>query len=66
MLKYVGEGYLIGIPARDLNEAEVEQFGGKTFLISTGLYADTQEAVPEIKPTKKIKTADEPAKEGDL
>lgn len=42
MLKYVGTGSLAGIPARDLTDDEVKQFG-ETFLLSTGLYAKVVE-----------------------
>jgi hypothetical protein len=37
-LKYNRKGFRVGIPARDLSDAEVEQFGGVEFLIGTGLY----------------------------
>ena len=37
-MRYIGEGrFRPGIPARDLTEAEVKQFGRK-FLLETGLY----------------------------
>ncbi len=29
MLKYIGQGFLPGVPARDLSDAEVEQHGGE-------------------------------------
>lgn len=41
-LKYTGGGYggfLPNIPARDLTEAEVKQYGGEAALVATGLYA---------------------------
>ena len=41
MLRYTGGGYggwLPGVPARDLNDAEVEELGGKDALLATGLY----------------------------
>jgi len=39
MLKYIGQGnFLAGIPARDLSDAEVKEYGGEIKLISTGLY----------------------------
>ena len=47
MLKYIGTGFLPGIPAKDLSEEEVKKYGGVKFLLSTGLF--------EIKPKKKIK-----------
>ena len=39
MLKYIGNGFIPGIPARDLNDDEVKKYGGVKFLLSTGLYA---------------------------
>ena len=38
MLKYIGNKFLPGIPARDLSDEEVKQFGGEKKLIATGLY----------------------------
>lgn len=37
MLKYVGDGYLPGVPARDLSDEEVKRHGEKR-LLSSGLY----------------------------
>jgi hypothetical protein len=37
-LIYVGDGFLPGIPARDLTDEEVEAHGGAASLIATGLY----------------------------
>lgn len=45
MLKYIGKGFIPGIPARDLNEDEVKKYGGIKYLLATGLFA---------KPEKKI------------
>lgn len=40
-LKYIDpQRQIPGVPARDLSAAEVEQYGGRKYLISTGLYAD--------------------------
>lgn len=39
MLIYIGNGAAIpDIPARDLSDEEVEQFGGEQRLVKTGLY----------------------------
>lgn len=46
MLKYIGKGFIPGIPARDLNDQEVSKYGGEKHLLSTGLFE---------KPKKKIK-----------
>ncbi len=41
MLKYIrGKGAIIGIPARNLSDDEVNQYGGKDFLLKTGLYKE--------------------------
>ena len=46
MLKYIGKGFIPGIPAKDLNNFEVKKYGGVKFLLSTGLFA---------KPKRKLK-----------
>jgi hypothetical protein len=38
MLKYVGNGFIPGIPARDLNDDEVKKYGGEKLLLKTGLF----------------------------
>lgn len=43
-LVYVGDGFLPGVPARDLSADEVELYGGVEALLATGLY---QESGPE-------------------
>lgn len=43
MLKYLGGGYIPGIPARDLTDKEVQKFGNE-LLVSTGLYAPPEPA----------------------
>lgn len=58
-LRYKGDGAMIGIPARDLTDAEVRQYGGAAALIATGLY----EPMP-VHPDKTVKaTAKEPVAE---
>ena len=37
MLKYIGNGWIDGIPARDLNDDEVKKYGEKV-LLDSGLY----------------------------
>lgn len=46
MLKYIGKGFIPGIPARDLTSEEVKKYGGEKTLLSTGLFE---------KPKKKVK-----------
>ena len=41
-LKYVGDGtFLPGVPARNLTEAEIAQYGRKR-LLASGLYAESK------------------------
>lgn len=37
-LKYIGNGSIRGVPARNLSIEEVEKYGGEDYLISTNLY----------------------------
>lgn len=65
MLKYnIGSGFIVGVPARDLSDEEVEKYGGEEFLIGTGLYvADPAGAA---KSGKKIgKKAEKAEEEGE-
>ena len=52
MMKYIGNGFLIGIPARDLTDDEVIKHGGEKFLLSTGLYAKVKKE-PDKEPVKE-------------
>jgi hypothetical protein len=54
MLKYIGNGFIPGIPARDLSDAEVKKCGGVKFLLSTGLFEK-----PKKKKVVKIKIIEE-------
>jgi hypothetical protein len=38
MLKYSGDGFLVGVPARDLTDEEVKAAGGEKRLLASGLY----------------------------
>ena len=38
MLKFIGKGFIPGIPARDLTDDEVKKYGGVKFLVGTGLF----------------------------
>ena len=69
-LKCTGKGFLRGVPRRNLNDKEVEQYGGEEFLLSTGLYfkeTDKREgqlpAAPE-KPKRKKGKRDNTLTEG--
>lgn len=66
-LKFVGEGFLPGVPARDLNEDEVEQYGGAAALIASGLYEEAEQPFEKADrtPSKAPNTAAEATKEGE-
>ena len=51
-LKYVGDGFLPGVPARDLTDEEATQYGGEKALVASGLYVG-----PAGKADKADKTA---------
>jgi hypothetical protein len=60
-MKYKGNGFYVGVPARDLSAEEVEQYG-KAFLLALGLY----EEVKPPKPKRVYKPApveDEPSED---
>lgn len=52
-LKYIGQAFIPGIPARDLTEEEVEKYGGVDFLLATGLYQQVEEKAPHDKALRK-------------
>ena len=47
MLKYIGNGWIHGVPARDLTDEEAKKHGKKR-LLASGLYI-------EEKPTSEVK-----------
>ena len=53
MLKYIGDSFYYGVPARDLTDEEVEKYGGEKFLLSLGIYAKELPTKPEKKPVKE-------------
>lgn len=52
-LKYVGDGFMPGVPARDLNDEEVAQHGGEKALVASGLYEKVKD-----EPAKKAESKD--------
>jgi hypothetical protein len=52
MLKYNQKGFIPGIPARDLTDEEVKQFGEK-YLLSTRLYEKEEQEAPPKKKARK-------------
>lgn len=51
-LRYVGNGWLPGVPGRDLTEDEVKTHGGLRELKASGLYADVEQ--PAAKTPGKV------------
>jgi hypothetical protein len=41
MLKYIGGGFIPGVPARDLTEEEAKLYGGRLALMRSGLYVQS-------------------------
>lgn len=52
MLKYNGLGYYPGVPTRDLNDEEIEKYGGEKFLLALKIYEKVIE--PVKKPVKEV------------
>lgn len=46
MLKWTGLGFLAGIPARDLEDDEIDMYGGVEYLLETGLYTHPEGEKP--------------------
>ncbi len=55
MLIYIGDGFLNGLPTRDLDAEEIAVLGGEEALLATGLYK---------KPELDIHSEDEEVKHG--
>jgi len=47
-MKYIGKGFIPGIPARNLTLVEVKRFG-KEYLLSTGLYVEKLSVKEKVK-----------------
>lgn len=45
-LIYVGNAFMPGVPARDLEAHEVDEYGGAKKLLATGLYVEDKEEKP--------------------
>ena len=64
MLRYVGKGKaIIGIPARDLSDEEVEKYGGEEELIATGLYEKGEKAMKVHYENKSMMKEDDHARD---
>jgi len=62
MLRYLGGGFIVGVPARDLTNEEAEQHGVNNLILS-GLYLLEEPArQPEMEETAEPET-DEPDEE---
>lgn len=72
MLKYMGGGFVVGVPARNLTEKEIEALGvDPAALVLTGLYKNVAGEVKKA-PAKRVEEPKEEIKplvnddEGDL
>ena len=45
-MKWNGNGFYVGVPARDLSAEEVERYG-KSFLLALGLYEEVEQPKPK-------------------
>jgi hypothetical protein len=50
-LKWKGNGFYVGVPARDLSADEVKRYG-REFLLSLGLYEEIEKPRAVYKPPK--------------
>lgn len=53
MLRYMGGGFMVGIPARDMNEQEAARYGGVDMLVATRLWALDMSATLPILPIEQ-------------
>ena len=60
MLKYNGDGFVAGVPARDLTDEEVEGLGGVERLLASGLYV-AQDAPKAARAPRAQKVQEEEA-----
>ena len=51
--------FIVGVPARDLTDEEVEQYGGKDTLLASGVYVEPVE-LPSISPDGETADSDKP------
>lgn len=52
MLKYIGGGFLPGVPARNLTREEALQYGGVSRLVASGLYRLERSSKPKPEENK--------------
>ena len=45
-MKYTGKGFIVGVPARDLTDEEVRQYGRRR-LLGSGLYTEVKKSRKE-------------------
>ena len=45
-MKYIGNGFIVGVPARDLTDEEVMQYGRRR-LLDSGLYTEVKKSRKE-------------------
>jgi len=37
-LIYIGNSFIVGVPAKNIKASDVEKYGGEKYLLDTGLY----------------------------
>ena len=47
VMRWKRNGFYVKVPARDLSADEVEQYGGREFLLSLGLYEEVEQPKPK-------------------
>ena len=57
-MKYKGNGFYVGVPARDLSAEEVEMHG-KAFLLALGLFEEVKQPKPKRVNKAMIEVEDE-------
>lgn len=57
MLKYVGNAFIPGVPARNLTDAEAERYD-RAALVASGLYVETAAVKPPKRKIKKLETTE--------
>ena len=57
MLNYVGDGWIDGVPARDLRDEEVQVYGKKR-LLDSGLYVEVKSKIVVVNQEVKSEVKD--------
>ena len=52
-MRWKGNGFYVGVPARDLSAEEVKRYGGRERLLALGLYEEIEQPKPKAKVVNK-------------